>query len=231
MTSRKKQKADETLVDIVEVKEHAQDFFEKNQMLVIGVLAAFVIVVGGLFAYNMLYKQPRNERALNQMFQAQFQFDRDSFALALENPGGGYDGFLDIIDNYKGTQAANLAHYYAGVCYLQLGRYEAAIDYLESFTPHGDVTPVMKQGVLGDAYSEVGQFDKAISHYEKASNTDNDFLAPYYLKKLGMLYEREGQLDKSAAAYNKIKEKYPESTVGRDIDKYIARVEAQTSAE
>ena len=45
-----------------------------------------------------------------------------------------------------------------------------------------------------------------------------------------MLYEREGQLDKSKEAYSKIKEKYPDSTVGRDIEKYIARIEAMSSA-
>jgi len=226
MARRKQRKSDETLVDIVEVKEQAQDYFERNQMQVLGILAIVVIGLGGIFAYTSLYKMPRNARAMEQMFQAQFQFERDSFALALENPGGGYDGFLDIIDNYGGTKAANLSSYYSGISYLHLGRYEAAKDYLESFKSAGDVTPIMKHGALGDVYSELGDMDKALSMYEKASTINpNDFLTPYYLKKLGLLYEHQGNRQKAHTAFTQIKENYPDISISRDIDKYIMRVE------
>jgi len=225
MARRKQQKSDETLVDIVEVKEQAQDYFERNQLQVLGILAIVVLGIGGLFAYTSLYKIPRNARGMEQMFQAQFQFERDSFAMALDNPGGGYDGFLDIIDNYGGTKAANLANYYSGISYLHLGRYEAAKDYLEAFKPAGDVTPIMKYGALGDIYSELGDMDKALSMYEKASSVNvNDFLTPYYLKKLGLLYEQQGNKDKSYAAFIEIKKNYPDVSIARDIDKYITRV-------
>ena len=224
MTTRKK-KQDETLVDLVEVKDQAQDYFENNQLKVLAVLGVIVLVFGGWFGYSNLYQKPRNQNAMEQMFQAQFRFEQDSFAMALENPGGGYEGFLDIIDNYKGTQAANLANYYAGVSYLHLGRYEAAASFLETFKPKGEVTPIMKYGALGDAYSELGRIDEALAMYEKAARSkDNAFLTPYYLKKLGLLHELQGDLAASQEAYNEIKEKYPNSTVGRDIDKYLMRV-------
>jgi tetratricopeptide (TPR) repeat protein len=228
MTSRKTKQTDETLVDIVQVKERAEDFFERNQIAVLGILGGLVLLIGGYFIYQNLYKKPRNEKAMTQMFQAQYQFERDSFALALENPGGGYDGFLDIIDNYSGTKAGNLANYYAGVCYLHLGRYEAAIDFLEDFKPAGEVTPVMKHGTLGDAYSELENWSKALSHYESAANAaSNEFLTPYYLKKLGMLHERQGDLKKALAAYERIKAEFPNTTSSVGIDKYIARAKTE----
>ena len=227
MARRKQQKTDETLVDIVEVKEQAQDYFERNQLKVLGILAIVVIGLGGIFAYTSLYKMPRNARGMEQMFQAQFQFERDSFAMALDNPGGGYDGFLDIIDNYGGTKAANLANYYSAICYLHLGRYEAAKDYLESFNPAGTVTPIMKYGALGDVHSELGDMDKALSFYEKACSEDeNDYLTPYYLKKMGLLYENQGNKEKAYTAFTQIKENYPDISIARDIDKYIMRVAA-----
>jgi tetratricopeptide (TPR) repeat protein len=228
MATRKPKKKEDTLVDIVEVKERAEDFFERNQMAVLGALGALVLIVGGWFVYHNLYKIPRNERAMAQMFQAQFQFDRDSFALALENPGGGYDGFLDIIDKYSGTKASNLANYYSGVSYLHLGRYEAAIEFLQAFKPSGDITPIMKQGTLGDAYSELQQWDKAISHYDKAVATgDNNYLTPYYLKKLGLLYTHQGNTEKALKAFERIKKEYPNTTASQDIDKYIARAKVK----
>ena len=225
MATRKQKKQEETLVDLVEVKDQAQDYFEHNQLKVLAGLGVIVLIFGGWFGYSNLYQKPRNQRAMEQMFQAQFRFEQDSFAMALENPGGGYEGFLDIIDNYKGTKASNLANYYAGVSYLHLGRYEAAASFLESFKPKGEVTPIMKFGALGDAYSELGDMDKALAQYEKAARSkENAYLSPYYLKKLGLLYELQGDLAASREAFTEIKEKYPNSTVGRDIDKYIMRV-------
>lgn len=228
MASRRNKKQDETLVDIVQVKEQAEDFFERNQMAVLAVIGAVVLLVGGWFGYQRFYKEPRNDRAMAQMFQAQFQFERDSFALALDNPGGGYDGFLDIIDKYSGTKAANLANYYAGVSYLHLGRYEAAVDFLKDFDPAGKVTPIMKYGTLGDAYSELEDWDKALSEYQKAADAeDNDYLTPYYLKKLGLLYEHQGNHEQALKAFEQIKSKYPNSTASQDIEKFIARAKAE----
>jgi NAD(P)-dependent dehydrogenase (short-subunit alcohol dehydrogenase family) len=42
-------------------------------------------------------------------------------------------GFLDIIENYDGTQAAKLATYSAGMSYLNLKNYEKAIFFLDQF--------------------------------------------------------------------------------------------------
>ncbi len=229
MATRKKsaKKADETLVDIVEVKEQAEDFFEQYRYYILGAVGLLVIAVGGLFAYNNFYKAPRQQEAVEQMYQAQLQFERDSFTLALTNPGGG-KGLLDIIDEYKGTPAANLALYYAGISYLNLGQYDAAIDYLKDFNPKGQVLPAMKFGALGDAYSEKGDFKQAMSLYKKAASTNpNEAITPYYLKKIGLLHERNAEWGEALKAYRQIKDKYPNSTDGRDIEKYIIRVEAK----
>lgn len=229
MARRKKnrKKADETLVDIVEVKDQAQGFVEKNQQLIFGLGIAFIILAGGYLFYQNLYKAPREKEAMEQMFKAQEQFERDSFALALTNPGGGYVGFLDIIDSYGGTKAANLASYYAGVAYLNLGQFDAALDYMKSFSPGGRVGPVMKFGVLGDIYSELNQIDNAESSYRKAINAgDNEVLTAYYLKKLGMLQEKNGNLADAKSSYERVKFEYPNSPYASDIDKYITRVAA-----
>lgn len=227
MARRKSRKQEEeTLVDLVEAKESAQDYFERNQGLVLGVIAGIILIVVGLFAYFNLYLAPKNDTAMEQMYQAQFQFEQDSFAKALENPGGGYDGFLDIIDNYGGTKAANLSKYYAGISYLRLGRYDAAISYLKDFNASGDVLPIMKNGALGDAYAELGEFDQALGFYKKAATEkENDFLTPYYLDKLAKLHERQGNFAESQKYFKEIKDNYPNSTVGRDVDKYLTRSE------
>lgn len=225
--SATKKKQEETIVDITEVKDQAQGFMEENQNKIFGALVLAVLVIGGIFLWKNLINGPKQETAMEQMQQAQYQFERDSFALALQNPGGGFSGFLDIIDQYGGTSSGNLAKYYAGISYLNLGKFEAAVDYLNQFSASGEITPIMKYGALGDAYSELNQMDKAMSNYQSAvSSGNNELLTAYYLKKVGLLHQKNGNNSEALAAFQQIKDKYPDSPDGADVEKYISRLSA-----
>jgi TolA-binding protein len=170
-----------------------------------------------------MFQQPKEQNAKAAIYKAEQQFQRDSFALALENPGGGFEGFLDIIDNYGGTSSANAAKLYAGISYLNLGRYDDAIEYLNAHSASGTYAPIVKNGNLGDAYSEKGDMDKALSYYQKAANAGSDaLLTPYYLYKLGMLSKRNGNNDKALKAFKNIQDNYPESEEGRKVGRLIA---------
>lgn len=204
----------------------AASFYEQNQKVITGVIVAIVVIVIGYLAYSHLYQKPREQEAINAIYMAEIQFEKDSFENALLSPGAGNMGLLDIIDEYSGTATANLAKYYAGISYLKLGKFEAAISYLKDFNADGNLTPITKNGAIGDAYSELEEYDKAIEYYKKAGNAgDNNYLTPYYLKKLGMLYENQGEYDDALAAYKKIKENYPQSPDGFNIDKYIDNIQ------
>lgn len=220
-------KNEETLIDLTQAKNRATGFFEENQKMILGVLGALILIVGGWFVYTNMIKGPKEEKAMSQMWMAQVQFEQDSFQQALDNPGGGYPGLVNIIKDYKGTKAGNLANYYAGVANLNLGNFDAAKSYLEDFHPDGLIGPVMKHGALGDAYSELNQMKEALEHYRKAAaGSDNELLTPYYLKKLAILHETQGEKDKALEIYLRIKSEYPNSNEALSIDKYIARVEA-----
>ena len=225
MARRKKNKQEEeVLVDIVEVRDSMQGFYEKNQRAIWIGAGALVLLVGGFFVYNNLYLQPRQVEAMNQMYQAQKQFEQDSFAKALTNPGSLYPGFLDIVDQYGNTKAGNLANYYAGISYLNLGKFDIAADYLQSYKAQNSEMEIMKNGALGDCFSELNDLVNARSYYEKAVTKDNELLTPYYLLKLGLLHEQNQNLPKAKEAYERIKKDFSASNEGADIDKYLARV-------
>lgn len=225
---KKVQKKEETLIDLAQAKTRATSYYEENQKLIAGILGALVLIVGGWFVYKNFISQPKEDKAMAQMWMAQVQFEQDSFQMALENPGGGYLGLNQIINDFKGTKAANLAHYYAGVSYLNLGNFEQALDHLTKFKADGLIGPVMKYGTMGDAYSELNQMDKAMEFYKKAADaSENELLTPYYLKKLALLHETQNDTEKALEIYKRIKSKYPNSNEALSIDKYIARAEAR----
>ncbi len=219
------EEGEETLVDIASVRDQASGFFARYQKPILGVVVGLAVVFGGWYAYKNLYIGPRQKRAVEQMYQAEQQFERDSFASALTNPGGGFSGFLDIISSYGGTPASNMAKYYAGICYLNMGQFDNAVKYLDDYSAAGDIAPIMKNGALGDSYSELNKFDEALKYYKKAvSAGDHELLTSYYLKKVAMLSEKQGDLAGAKLAYKDLKEKYPRSPDGRDAEKYLERV-------
>lgn len=222
MAKQTKKKDDEVLFDLMEAGHSTQNFVEKNQSWIIGIVAGILVAIGIYFAYKMIYLAPKEAEATEELYRAELMFEQDSFALALEDPGEGYKGFLDIADDYSMTNAGNLANYYAGISYLNLGRYKAAIAYLSDFEPTGTVTPILKFGAMGDAYSEMAEFDKAATFYKKAANSeDNEFLTPYYLQKLGLLYRSLQKNKEAESTFKRLKADYPSSSQAQEADRYI----------
>ncbi len=218
--------AGDTLIDISEVKHQAENFIDKNKNRLIIILGSLAAIIGGYLGYKYLYQEPQNKEAVEAMFHAELLFNKDSFELALNNPGGGFAGFKEIAETYSGTAAGNMAKYYAGLCNLQLGNYEEAKSYFEDFEASGEILPIIKYSSLGDANANLNDFKAAIGYYEKASTIkDNEFLTPMVLKKLGVLKEAQGDKEGALKAYQTIRDKYLASPDANGIDRFIIRLQ------
>ena len=229
------EETDETFAQIEDTLGRTEQFVENNKKnLGYGVLALMVVIVL-IIAYFNYIKEPAEQEAYDSIFTAEQYFAKDSFDLALNGDGENL-GFKEFIENYGSTKSGNLAHYYAGICYLRLANndeatreeyFENAIDELGSFSSDDLNIKPMAIGGIGDAYMELGNMDKAVNQYMKAAKyTDNQFTTPLFLKKAGMTYSIMGEHQKALDAFNIIKTKYYKSTEGRDIKKFIGREEA-----
>ena len=172
---------------------------------------------------------------MNEMFKAQQYFDeavngteKDSlFNMAL-NGGEGKFGMLDIVDEYSGTPAANLANYYAGMSYLNLKDYPNAIKYLSEFKSDDLMLNPIAKGAIGDAFVQINQPNDALEYYEKAvSASTNDFTTPLYLSKAGKLALSLDKNDIALKFFERIKSDFSTSTEATNIDVYIAKAKAK----
>ena len=222
MAKNKKEENPQGIKNVEQTLTRTEQFLEENYKPLLTGLAVVVVLVG-LFWLGKMYLANKNEEAQSQMYQAQKYLEQDSINLAL-NGDGNYLGFIDIAKEYKFTSAGNLARYSAGICYLHLGSYEEAIDYLDKYTKKDKVIGSIAIGATGDAYVELGNMEKGISKYlEAADFANNSFNTPLFLMKAAELYEMNGKYADALKLYEKIKDEYPSSTEGSTIEKYIAR--------
>jgi tetratricopeptide (TPR) repeat protein len=228
MASKQEKNIDKTEERIVAVEEafsKTEQFIEKYQQIILIVIGVIVVIVLGFFGFKRFYLAPKEKDAQSQMFMAEKYFEQDSLKKAL-NGDGQYLGFLAIIDEYGITKSANLAHYYAGICYLKLGQFEQALEQLDKFSTDDKLVGPMAKGAMGDANMELKQVQKAADLYMDAAEMQkNDFTTPLFLMKAAMAYDELGKLDKSLEIYKKIKADYSRSAEGREIDKYISYTE------
>ncbi|MDR2681132.1 MAG: tetratricopeptide repeat protein [Tannerella sp.] len=215
--------------EVGEIVSRSEQFIENNKKNITFVIIVIAVLTGSILAYNHLYAAPKNKNAAIAIFKGEQYFMKDSFNLALNGNGVDYDGFEYIIKQYGGTKPGNLAKAYAGICYYKTGDMENAIKHLKSFKGDDDNISPAITGLIGDCYVESGDTKQGISYFEKAaSEANNDFLSPVYLKKAGLAYESLQQYDDAVKTYTAIKEKYAASMEAMDIEKYIVR--AQLSA-
>jgi len=218
------QKGHDNLQSLESTLSKGEQFVEKNQKKLTIAVLAILAVVGLYIAYQRFYKNPREEKALSQMFVAEQYFGLDSFKLAV-NGDGNYPGFLDVIKDYGSTKAGNLAKYYLGVSYVKLKDYDKAIKYLEDFSSSDKMLAPIALGNLGDAYAEKGDMQKAVKYYEEAaSKSKNEFTSPVYLMKAGRVYENQKNWTKALETYELVQTNYKKTTEGRVIEKFITRV-------
>ena len=204
-----------------------------NQKYIFITIALVASLVFGYLGFDKFIQQPAEVNAMNEMHFAQIYFEsanqtkNDSlFNLALNGADGKF-GMIDIIENYSGTKASNLASYYAGMSYLNLNDYQNSIKYLSKFNSEDEILGATAIGSIGDSFSQLNQYEDAFDYYQKAINySDNGFTTPMYLLKAGYIGLEINKSKKSLAFFNRIKSEFPNSIEVTNIDALIGMASA-----
>jgi len=201
-------------------------FFEENRTLVFGALVGLVLLAAGVVGY--LYYQTQQQAAAEQdLARIVRTYEQGSYQAALDGTGDAM-GLLAISDNYSGTQAGNLATYYAADALYRLGEYDRALELFQEYDATEDFIGASALAAQAAIYANRGEFDRAASLYvDAAEQYPNSLTTPKYLMSAGKAHEEAGDYAAAINAYQRIEDEYSESGFAQQAPRYIARAEAR----
>lgn len=221
MAKENKEKAREQAA--AETMSKTDQFFKENGKKITIIATCAVLITLCILGYERFIRAPKVAEYRAKAFPAENAFKAGEFEKAFAG-GEDFIGFEELIETY-GSAADNSAWMYAGVCQLQLGNYESAISYLKKYNGSEPILAARALGCIGDAYVGLNELKEALVWYDKAAAKADNMFAAAYLFKAGIVCEELGNNAAALDYYKKIKDQYPQSIEGYDIDKYISRID------
>lgn len=196
------------------IKSYAkiQQFYLENKNVIIGSAVAVILVIALAISYHY-YQESQNRKAQQLMGTAEEFYLRGDYEQALNGSEEDFTiGFEQIINNYGGTEAGNLAHYYAAVSEYNLGNTEQALTYIKEYdVPDGilGVGPISFHAVL---LTESGSHEEAAEKYVQAAEWDkNESTTPYNYLEAANAYNDSGDTENAKKYVQIIVDDYPNS--------------------
>ena len=231
MTAKNKNTKVETIESVGEAVSKTEVFFKTYGKTLAYVGGGLVAIAAIIILYIQFYANPLKQEAQAQTFTAEQYFRAEDYDKALNGDGNAL-GFSQIIDEY-GAKGGKAVYLYAGICQLQLGNAAEAIEYLNNYRTDDAILTARAIACTGDAYSILENNAEALKFYIQAADkvlststscSFNNVYAAAYLLKAGIICEEMGKPQEALVYYQRVKDNYPTTPEGYEIDKYITRI-------
>ena len=171
---------------------------ENNKIVgqfIIGLLIIFTFIG---FYRNSVNDNEMDAKAISSKAQNMYADAQNDLALLK---------FQNVIDDYNGTDASEIAKYYIAIDYIDNGNIEDGITLLEELTNtvNDEVLLSSVLNILGNIFLDKGQISYAIELYEKSADVIN--LDPFKQQTLinaARAYKVNGEYKKSQYIINGI---------------------------
>lgn len=188
-------------------------FYQSNRTSITSAAVALIIVIGGIFGYNYYTGQQESE-AQSLLSIAESYYMRGEYEAALY--GDDFEltyGFEQIADEYSGTNAGNIANYYAAVSSYELGDIENALMFIEEFDVPEGILGVGPLSFHANLLLENESYEAAAQKYLQAAEWDqNETTTPLNMYKAAQAYYEAGNYERADELASDIIEEYPQST-------------------
>ncbi|MGF1668828.1 MAG: tol-pal system YbgF family protein [Balneolaceae bacterium] len=197
---------------LIEYSSRFMHFYQNNKAAIIGGGIGLVVVVGLIIGY-FIYSSQQEQEAQVLMGIAERYYSEGELNRALYGDDDQFTlGFIQIADNYSGTDAGNLANYYAAVVEFELQNYESALEYIKRFSPSRDILGVAPIAFHAVILMELEQYEAAAKKFEEAARWDiNDITTPENYYYAAQAYIEAGMNKKADELLERILDDYPGS--------------------
>ncbi|HCD51428.1 MAG TPA: hypothetical protein DEQ34_03205 [Balneolaceae bacterium] len=212
---------------LIENYNKAVSVFNENKTTILAIVIGVVVVIASLIGYNV-YSQNQEQEAQNLLATAEGYYSEGDYDKALN--GDDFEltyGFVSIANDYSGTEAGNLAIYYASVSSFKLGNIEDALDYISRYDAPDGILGVGAISFHAKLYLANGSLEKAAETFVKAANWDvNDTTTPFNLYKAAETYYELENMDKASELVDQILNDYPGSEEATSTQKLQGMIAA-----
>lgn len=203
-------------------------FFNANRTMILSLLVTLIVVIGVMIGYRY-YALGQEDQAQNLLAVAEQSYSASDYQAALN--GDEYTlsyGFIQIADEFSGTNAGNLATYYAAVSNFKLDNHVEALGYIQEYKHPKGIMGVGSVSFHATLLKLNGSLEKAAKKYEDAAYWDtNDSTTPFNLLKAANVYKELGNMDKVESLTSTIIKDYPDSPEAAASQKLLGTLAAK----
>lgn len=197
---------------------------DKSQYYQIGAILILLLVLGiAAFLMRREKSAERREReSQEELWHAQRYLDEGKRKKALH--GDGFNlGFLAIYEKWSDrTKAGKLCRWYIAGIYMRQKKYEKVLGMLDGLVIDDELAQSQVLILQGDAHSELNQYEKALTYYEKAAQcAPNPLTTPRCYKKIAGILHMKGDIEGAKDYYQRICDEFPESPDHPDAEKHL----------
>ena len=231
----------ETLRDIEESGDRIAEWASENAALILGVIAAVLVLAGGVGLYVQGQEGSRDDAAdalaiaTSQYRQAMGAHPIAGVIPEPANPEVAettrteyVERFSAIAREHAGTTAASVAWLQAGQLQTELGRLEAAAESFGRARDQGSGTAIEAIGSirLAGLAEDRGDFSVAASAFEAAAGVESYPLRAQALADAARCWAAAGSEDEALAVYQRLEAAFPDVPVPPQVASLVAEIRA-----
>ncbi len=235
--SRKELKKDEIRESIVHGAEAALE--HQKQIWLYGAVALAVVlaIVGWrLYSQRQTVKATAAFEEASKIFNARIRVINEP-----EQPGeityvdeknkftDAAKKFEEVAQAYGSTRPGQMAQYYAGLCYQQLGQHDKALEWLTKVQSGGDAElAALARLRAANVYAATGKSDEAVKAYQQLlANPTTMVPKPLVMLALADHYLRANPAE-AEKLYNQIRAEFPRSQVAQEAQERLDSLPPKT---
>lgn len=206
----------------------AVKFFDDYKSKIAIYAGVFVLVVAAV-AFYLTQKSKNNETAGYELSKVLSLYEAGAYQEAIDGrAGAGVMGLKKIVDEYGSTENGETAKIFLANCYNLLGKFDQAFEYYDDYSGDIDMYKATALAGKGSYYESKNEFEKAASSFEDAAYVSKaNALNGDYLLESGIDYMKAGKKEEAKEVFTKIKDDYKTSTAFREVERYMAVLEAE----